>query len=148
MVKKHKIYLAQTDTTIGFLSHDFKLLNRIKNRPLNTPCIKSVATLRELKKHARVPNLFKNLVRKAKKTSFIYPNKQAIRFVQTSPHKEFILKHNWLYSTSANITKHDFDEKYARMVADEVIEHESGFSQQMASKIFKINIAKKVKIRS
>ncbi|EAI7260411.1 Sua5 YciO YrdC YwlC family protein, partial [Campylobacter upsaliensis] len=31
-----KIYLCQTDTTAGFLSKNKALLNKLKNRPLNT----------------------------------------------------------------------------------------------------------------
>ncbi|MDR2342471.1 MAG: Sua5 YciO YrdC YwlC family protein, partial [Campylobacteraceae bacterium] len=33
------IYLAQTDTTVGFLSKDIKVLNALKKRPLDKPCI-------------------------------------------------------------------------------------------------------------
>ncbi|PID47476.1 MAG: Sua5 YciO YrdC YwlC family protein [Proteobacteria bacterium] len=142
-----KIFLAQTDTTVGFLSKDKGALNKIKNRPLNTPCIKAIASLNELKNHARVPNKHKNKIRKAKKTTFIYPNKQSLRVIKTSPHKEFILDHKWLYTTSANLTGKDFDENYARNIADEVIENEGGFLQAKASDIFLLSREKMGKIR-
>ncbi len=145
---KYKIYLAQTDTTVGFLSKDFKALNSIKKRQLNTPCIKSVASLQELKNHARVPKVHKNLVRRAKKTTFIYPNNQSIRVIKTSPHKEFILDHKWLYTTSANETGKNFDEKYAKKVVDEIIENKNGFFETKASTMFKISKFKLQKIRS
>ncbi len=145
---RDKIYLAQTDTTVGFLSKSFRALNEVKKRPLDTPCLKSVARFEELKKHARVPNTHKNLVRKARKITFIYPNKQSIRIVKDCLHEGFILKHKWLYSTSANITKQGFDEKYARSVAHEICEEKNGFLQKAPSIMLKLGKIKIKKIRS
>ncbi len=144
---KAKIYLAQTDTTVGFLSKDLEALNKIKKRPLSTPCIKAVVSLHELKKHARVPKKYKNIVRKAKKTSFIYPNKEGIRVIHEQNHKSFLSKHNWLYSTSANLTGRDFDEDYAKSVVDEAYEPKSGFSENCPSIMLKLTKEKMKKVR-
>lgn len=66
------LYLAQTDTTAGFLSKDEREINKAKGRTLQTPCILTMSSLKELASLVRVPKAHKNLVRKAKKTSFIY----------------------------------------------------------------------------
>lgn len=42
------LYLTQTDTTAGFLSKDFKEINKAKKRALNTPCILTTALFTEL----------------------------------------------------------------------------------------------------
>ena len=76
------IYLAQTDTTAGFLSKDLKKLNSIKNRPLNQPCLICVSKFKNLQNFSRVPKKYKNLIRRSKKTTFIYPNLKAIRVVK------------------------------------------------------------------
>ena len=68
------LYLAQTDTTAGFLSKDEREINKAKGRALQTPCILTMSSLKELVSLVRVPTAHKNLVRKAKKTSFIYKN--------------------------------------------------------------------------
>ena len=76
------LYLAQTDTTAGFLSKDEKEINKVKGRALQTPCILTMSSLKELVSLVRVPKAHKNLVRKAKKTSFIYK--------KTSTNKNFL----------------------------------------------------------
>lgn len=68
------IFLAQTDTTAGFLSKDYKELNRAKRREEDQPCVLATAKFSELKNFVRVPQKFKNFVRRAKKTTFIYAN--------------------------------------------------------------------------
>ncbi len=141
------IFLAQTDTTVGFLSKDLRKLNLAKKRDINTLCIKCVGSLCELNLHVRVPKKYKNLIRRAKKTTFIYPNLQSFRVIKSSPHKEFVQKHRWLYTTSANLTGQRFDEKYAREVADEVIECEGGFFETKPSNMYKLSRYKLKKIR-
>ena len=71
------LYLAQTDTTAGFLSKDEREINKAKGRALQTPCILTMSSLKELTSLVRVPKAHKNLVRKAKKTSFIYKKTRA-----------------------------------------------------------------------
>lgn len=143
----HKVYLAQTDTTVGFLSKDRAKLNRIKGRPLDTPCLKSMASFRELCLHVRVPTKYKRYVRNSKSKTFIYPNKEACRIVKTSLHYDFLSKHGWLYSTSANKNKEKFSESFARVVADEVIEDERGFFESIPSSIEKLGKISKKRIR-
>jgi tRNA A37 threonylcarbamoyladenosine synthetase subunit TsaC/SUA5/YrdC len=41
----NKIYLTQTDTTVGFLSQNKEKLNKIKNRPINQPILIEIDSL-------------------------------------------------------------------------------------------------------
>lgn len=143
------LYLTQTDTTAGFLSKDFKEINKAKKRALNTPCILTTALFTELLDFVRVPKAHKNLVRKAKKTSFIYPNLKAFRVVKTGKHSEFLRKFGYFYSSSANLHGKEFDEKTAKQITLEnggKIIDKKLFSRP-ASQIFKLSRTKKRKIR-
>ena len=90
-----------------------------------------------MKKFARTPNKFKNLVRRARKITFLYPNLKAIRVVKDSKHVKFLDIHGWLYSTSVNLSGMKFDEIWARSVADEIVDSE--FKENASSKIYKIS---------
>lgn len=139
------IYLAQTDTTAGFLSKDFRAINALKKRALNTPCLICVAEFGTLKSFVRVPQPFKNKVRKAKKTSFLYPNSKALRVVKDLRHSEFIKKHTWLYSSSANEHKHTFNEAWARTQADVIVDEK--LFEGPASQLFKLGKNRLKKLR-
>jgi len=141
-----KIYLAQTDTTVGFLSQNKEKLNIIKGRNLNQKILKEVDSLKTLKEFVRVPNRFKKQVRNAKKTTFIYKNGESFRVVKDEKHLEFLKKFKWMYSTSANITGCKFDEKWAREVANIIVE-DGGFFEGEASKIYKISRERIKRIR-
>jgi len=125
------IYLAQTDTTAGFLSKDFREINALKRRAADKPCLITTAKLSELKNLARVHAKFKNLVRRARKTTFLYPNAKAVRVVKECAHEEFLRKFDWLYSSSANLNGQNFDEEWARAAANEVVDQ--NFSQNASS---------------
>ena len=90
------IILTQTDTTVGFLSKNVKNLNRIKKRKLNTPCLLTSSYLSEIKNFSRIPNAFKNEIRKSKKTSFILSNSFSFRLVNDEKHSKF-LKENGFF---------------------------------------------------
>lgn len=139
------IYLAQTDTTAGFLSQNLNELNLIKNRPLNQPCVITTAKFAILKNFTRVPNKFKNLVRRSRKTSFIYPNKKAVRVVRDHAHSEFLDQIGWAYSTSANLHGSKFDLNFAKSKAHKIIDDK--FFTSNPSKILKISKTKIKKIR-
>ena len=143
------LYLAQTDTTAGFLSKDSKQINALKNRALNAPCLICVAELKTLQKFVRVPTLAKNTLRKAKKTSFIYPNKKALRMVRDHPHAKFIKKHTWLFSSSANKHGQAFNEAWARQSVMSLggIVVDQRLFEGKASKIIALSRSKMKKIR-
>ncbi|MBZ7987259.1 Sua5 YciO YrdC YwlC family protein [Campylobacter canadensis] len=139
------IYLAQTDTTAGFLSKDLKKINALKNRDENQPCLITTAKFSELKTLARIPNAFKNYVRRAKKTTFIYANRKAIRVVRDCKHAEFLRENGYFYSSSANKHGCKFDEKWARSVADIIVDE--NFFESSPSSIKKFSKKRMFKIR-
>jgi len=145
-MNRDKIYLVQTDTTVGFLSQNKELLNTIKGRSKNQKVLREVDSLRILKEFVRVPNKFKKQVRNAKKTTFIYKNGESFRVVKDERHLEFLKKFKWMYSTSANKTGCKFDEKWARKKADIIVE-DGGFFEGEASRIYKLSKEKIKKIR-
>ncbi|MDR1460237.1 MAG: Sua5 YciO YrdC YwlC family protein [Campylobacteraceae bacterium] len=139
------IYLAQTDTTVGFLSKEQKLLNIVKKRPLDKSCIFCSTSFKGIV--ARVPNEHKKFVRRAKKTTFILPNSFSFRFVKEGAHVIFLRKTGALYSTSANLTGQSFDIDFAKQKADIIVEDSRGFFESKPSIIIKIGKKKLKKIR-
>jgi len=142
----NKIYLVQTDTTVGFLSQNKEKLNKIKGRKKNQKILREVDCLDTLKSFVRVPNKFKKIVRNAKKTTFIYLNGESFRVVKDERHLEFLKKFKWMYSTSANKTGCKFNEKWARKKADVIVEDKEFFEGEV-SRIYKISIERIKKIR-
>jgi tRNA A37 threonylcarbamoyladenosine synthetase subunit TsaC/SUA5/YrdC len=141
------VYLIQTDTTVGFASQNLKKLNAIKKSNTNKKLIKTYCCFKEAIKDIRVPKRFKKLIRKANKTTFIYPDNIARRVVKEGNYQQFLEKFKWMYSTSANISGKDIDINWAKEKADVVVFDKDGFKTSSASKIFKITKKKLVKIR-
>jgi len=133
-----KILLAQTDTTVGFLSQDANRLEEIKRRPGNKPFLKVYAELKNLRRDIRIPSIHKRRVRYARKTTFVVKN-QAFRFVSDPEHARLIQPYGWLYSTSANESGKNYDSAFCRSVSDVIIEDFRGLHEQSASKIFYLN---------
>ncbi|MEA3499345.1 MAG: Sua5 YciO YrdC YwlC family protein [Campylobacterota bacterium] len=142
------VYLVQTDTTVGFLSSDDKKLSTIKQRDPNQKTLQVVDSFKTLLKYTRIPKKMRKLVRNSKITTFIYPNKLSFRVVdKNSLHHNFIKKFSCLYSTSANITKQDFNEKFAFNNSDIIVYNKNKFSQNISSSIYKLNNIKIKKLR-
>ncbi len=118
---KNKVFLTQTDTTIGFISQDAERLTQIKQRPPHKHYIKALPSLHALKSCTRVPNKYKNRVRKARKTTFIMPNGYSYRIVKNKHHLLLLNRVGWTYTTSANLSGKDYDEQFAQEAADIVI---------------------------
>lgn len=135
------IILAQSDTTVGFFSTDYRELNRVKNRALSRPVIALVDSFCALKTAVRVPNIHKNSVRRSKKTTFIYGDLNSYRVVKNLPFKHQI------YSTSANIASKKFDETWAKNVSDVWIVSPDGFSEHKPSDLIKLGKKTKKKLR-
>jgi tRNA A37 threonylcarbamoyladenosine synthetase subunit TsaC/SUA5/YrdC len=133
-----KILLAQTDTTVGFLSQDAKRLEEIKQRPENKPFLKVYSELKNLRRDIRIPSPHKQRVRHSKKTTFIVKN-QAFRYVTDPEHATLIKSYGWLYSTSANESGKSYESNFCRTSSDIIIEDARGLYEQSASKIFLLN---------
>ena len=135
----HLVYLAQTDTTVGFLSQDAHKLSEIKERPSHKPFIQSFDSLKTYTNMGgRVPNRYKNRLRRSKSTTYVI-NNIAIRIVSEGQHHQLLSKHGWMYSTSANEKGKSFEKDFAERQADLIIEDERGLFEGNASAIYKIN---------
>ena len=140
------VILAQTDTTVGFLSQDATTLAAIKNRSPKKPFIKVYQDFRSLKKELRAPNDKKNLLRRSKKTSFILKN-QAFRVAKTQQSSQLLTQRDWNYSSSANESAKSFDRVFCEQKADIIIEQKEGLFQGSASQLIKINNKKEKRLR-
>ncbi len=141
------IYLAQTDTTVGFLSDDKIALAKAKNRNIKQPFLMCVDSFKKQKKLVRSPKKYKNFIRRSNKTSFIYSNKKAIRVVKDEYHIRFLKNFNFLYSSSANLSSKNFDKEFAYKVADVIVIDKRDIYENRASTIYKLSKNKIVKIR-
>jgi hypothetical protein len=147
-LESEKVYLVQTDTTVGFLSSDPMALSIIKKRDPSQKILQGVDSFRTLQTKVRVPKQFKKMVRNAKRSTFIYPNGDSYRVVQRdNKHQNFLKKFGSLYSTSANETKQKFNDEYAKNHAEILVYNDDQFKEMSGSSIYKINKLKLKKIR-
>ncbi len=143
----NKVILTQTDTTVGFLSSNSQKLAKAKRRDANQPFLLCVDTFKKQKELARTPKKYRSRVRRSKKTTFLYPNKKAIRVVKDDAHNQLLKKFDFLYSSSANENKEAFFLNYALQEADIMIETSNGFSQNPPSPIIKLSRYKITQLR-
>ncbi len=143
-----KVYLVQTDTTVGFSSSSDEKLTSIKQRPNSQKMLQTVDSFKTLNSFTRVPKEHRKKVRHSKKTTFIYPNGNSYRVIfQDSNFYNFIKKFKSLYSTSANLTGKNFDEIFAKEKSDVIVYTKDNFNETTASTIYKLSKIKKKKIR-
>lgn len=119
---KDKVFLTQTDTTIGFVSQNADKLTAIKQRPPHKHYITAVNSLQTLQRFSRVPTAYKNKVRRAKKTTFIMPNGHSYRVIKDKHHLLLLNRLKWAYTTSANLSSKTYDETFAKEMVDIIIE--------------------------
>ena len=144
-----KVFLTQTDTTIGFVSRNAQRLDQIKKRPSHKHYIKALPSLQSLNSLTRVPEKHKNRVRRARKSTFIFPDGSSYRIIRESMHLQLIKKLGWAYTTSANPGGKPFEKKFAEESADIIVGFPSkrgrakGDSakrdRESASKIFRLS---------
>ena len=133
---KDKVFLTQTDTTIGFVSQNADKLTAIKQRPPHKHYIKAVNSLKTLKIFTRVPSQHKNRVRRSSKTTFILPNSYSYRVIKNTHHLLLLNRLQWAYTTSANLSTQAYDENFAKANADVIVEPLK--EDRDASSIFKL----------
>ena len=117
-----KVFLTQTDTTIGFVSQNADKLTQIKQRPPHKHYIKAVDSLATLNTFTRVPKKHKNRVRRAKITTFIMCDGQSYRVIRDRHHLLLLNRLKWAYTTSANLSDQEYDEAFTKEMADVIIE--------------------------
>lgn len=143
-----KVYLIQTDTTVGFSSSNDEKLSAIKQRPQTQKTLQTVDSFKTLQQNTRIPKKFKKRIRHSQQTTFIYPNTHSFRVVDPcSKYYGFIKKIHQCYSTSANKTQHAFERSFAHEHADIIVTTKENFYETTASCIYKINKKKIRKIR-
>lgn len=141
------VILAQTDTTVGFLSQNPQRLLEIKKRQPSKPFLKLYHDFKTfLADSNRVPHAMKKKVRRATKTTFIIKN-QAFRI---APHKlssSFLRQYLWGYSTSANLSGNSYQREFATMQADVIIEDSEGLYESASSTLIKLSNTKQKRLR-
>jgi tRNA A37 threonylcarbamoyladenosine synthetase subunit TsaC/SUA5/YrdC len=141
------VFLAQTDTTVGFLSQNGGRLEQIKSRLPGKQFLKVFADLKTYKASGgRVPNRHKAVVRRAEKTTFIVKG-QAFRIVAAGEHHDFLKRYGWMYSTSANQSGHAFERTFCESNADIIVEDSRGLCECEASRILRLGNATRSRIR-
>jgi hypothetical protein len=132
------VYLAQTDTTVGFLSSSSESLNLVKSRDESTTFIKDVSSLSTFKEHCKVPYTHKNRVRRAKKTTFIDPQGSSCRFVSSGDHQGFLEKYCVMFSTSANPAGKKYDLNFAWQQSEVIVMDKRGIFEDTPSRLIKL----------
>ena len=141
------IILAQTDTTVGFLSQNAKELFEIKSRKETKPFLKVYSSFKEfLNNSNRVPSSKKKLIRRSKKTTFIVKNR-AFRISVSTLNSQILRDLKWHYSTSANESTKSFNREFCESKADIIIENSDGLSQRASSTLLKLNDTKIRRLR-
>jgi len=140
------VLLAQTDTTVGFLSQSAKRLEEIKMREEGKPFLKVFSDFKILRQEIRIPSAHKRLVRYARKTTFIVKD-QAFRYVSDPDHARLIEPYGWLYSTSANPSGGVYDPEFCQARADWIVEDSRGLQELSASSIYRLGQTRIRRIR-
>jgi len=136
----NSLFLTQTDTTIGFISQDSSKIDIAKKRLPNKHYIRAVNSLNTLKKFSRVPNRYKNRVRRSKRTTFIMPNGLSFRVVKDCEHNLLLDRLEWSYSSSANLSGAKYDKIYAREATGVVVASPLESRREGASKIYRLGV--------
>ena len=133
------LYLTPTDTTIGFVSKDSSKIDIAKQRANNKKYIRVVKDLKTLKSFSRVPNRYKNLVRRSIRKTFIMPNGNSYRVVKNSKHNLLLDRLEYAFSSSANLSGEAYNREYAFSKA-EVIIGEPNSKNLDPSKIYRLGL--------
>ena len=140
------VILAQTDTTVGFLSQSAEKLAHIKGRSPNKPFLKNFFSFNALNKNIRIPQNRKKEIRRAKRTTYIIKN-QAFRVAHFPASSALFRQAGWFYSTSANQSGKQFEHSFAKEKADIIVINEVGLFESEASRLVKCNDIKKMRLR-
>lgn len=147
-MNKELVYLVQTDTTVGFSSSDDEKLSNIKHRPTSQKILQTLDSYKTLQKHTRIPKKYRKMIRRASRSTFIYPNLSSFRVIdKKDSFSDFIYKFNNLFSTSANRTQTNFEYNFACENSDVIVFTNENFSEKASSSIFKVSKKSIIKIR-
>lgn len=141
------VILAQTDTTVGFLSQNSDKLDDAKSRAPLKQYLITYPNLDSFKgSNKRIPIHRRKLFRRAKKTTFIVKG-TAFRISPTTLSSQILREMKWTYSTSANESGKNFDLDFCESKADIIITNKDGLSEKSSSKLLRINDVKIKRLR-
>jgi len=144
--KNGSLILAQTDTTVGFLSKNITSLLEAKQRGAAKSFIEVVATQSFITSKIAIPKVAKKLVRRGSRTTFVIKGR-SFRISKNQLHNLLLEKIEPIYSTSANLTEKKFSKKYAETISDIIVSDSRGIKEDIPSRILKIANKKIVRIR-
>ncbi len=144
---KNAIFLAQSDTTAGFLSQSKEAILCAKGSAKNKAILQESCNLAHIRRICRIPQALNPRIRRAKKTTFIFPNNRAFRVVSDSAHNAFLSRFGVLFSSSANESGKDFDLDFAKNRANVVVRDNRGIFKAESSRIFRVQKNNLKKIR-
>ncbi len=171
---KNVVFLAQCDTTAGFLSANETRINELKNSPKDKAILRESCDLSHIKAFSRIPRILQKHLRRAKKTTFIFDNNLSFRVVGESYldsesheshlrgelresnksykfsqnlHHKFLKQFGTLFSSSANQKGKKFERNFALNCADIIVSDNRGFFEDSPSSIFRVKKSKIRKIR-
>ncbi len=148
MQKDALLYLACTDTTVGFLSHESRRIDRAKHRHSGKHYIRTVSDLHTFKRLTRVPSRWKNFLRRAKRSSVILPNGNSFRIVHDADHRRFLKRlDGWCYSSSANRSGETYDAAYAYEQADVILYPLSRCEGRNPSALYRLGKKRRKRLR-
>lgn len=144
---KSTLFLTQTDTTAGFLSASKARICEVKKR--NKAVLMEASALAEVKRISRIPRILGRAMRRAKKTTFIFPNNCSFRVVSDckSAHYRFLSRFGVLYSSSANESGKKFDYDFAKSCAGVVVFDAREICECAPSRIFRVRKNRLKKLR-
>lgn len=138
------LFLAQSDTTVGFLSKEPEVINRAKGRRTSQAVIQTFPDFKSLS--YRIPKKYRRRVRMMQKTTFVLSTDIAFRVVPfTQAHYKLLAKTGPLFSSSANAAAKTFDMVFAHARADVVVTDYRGLQEKRSSKMLRLG---KTRLRS
>lgn len=142
-----ELLLAQTDTTVGFLSQDAERLAAVKSRTPDKPFLKVYDRFTTFKRHGgRIPQLHKRYVRRARATTFVV-KAHASRIVKDPDHLKLLERYGWFYSTSANRSGDAFEPDFCMQNSDIMVQDYRGLHESTPSSIYRLGRKKRKKLR-
>jgi len=139
----NRVFLTNTDTTIGFISKSQKALDIAKNRASDKKYIEALPYFKALRK--RTPKKHRKLIRQSSKTTFIISQNYSFRVVKDSRHNLLLKRLKNAYTSSANASNQEYDYDYAYKNADIIIYPLK--VQSNPSKIYKLGKIKLKRLR-
>ena len=139
----NRVFLTNTDTTIGFISKSSQALDIAKKRASNKKYIEVLPSFKSLSK--RTPKRHRKVIRRATKTTFIITQNYSFRVVKDSRHNLLLKRLKRAYSSSANASNQEYNYTYAYKNADIIVYPLK--EQSKPSKIYKVGKTKLKRLR-